>query len=197
MYVRVLPEIGQDGRVIETADRPWGTYTVLADAEDFKVKTIQVQPGQRLSYQRHSRRSEHWFVVGGEGVVTLDGESIDVRRGDAVDVPLGTAHRIQNTGNVPFVFGRRCLVSGHANGVSRDIGIPSRHGRRMSKARFVITAVVVGGRSQGEVARAYGVSQGWVSHLVARYRAEGDAAFEPRSRRPRPPRPRSATPPSS
>ena len=54
----------------------------------------------------------------------------------------------------------------------------------MSKARLVITAVVVEGRSQGEVARAYGVSQGWVSRLVARYRAEGQAAFEPRSRRP-------------
>jgi transposase InsO family protein len=55
----------------------------------------------------------------------------------------------------------------------------------MSKARLVITAVVVEGRSQSEVARAYGVSQGWVSRLVARYRAEGEAAFEPRSRRPR------------
>ena len=55
----------------------------------------------------------------------------------------------------------------------------------MSKARLVITAVVIEGRSQGEVARAYGVSQGWVSRLVARYRAEGAAAFEPRSRRPR------------
>ena len=55
----------------------------------------------------------------------------------------------------------------------------------MSKARLVITAVVVEGRSQGEVARAYGVSQGWVSRLVARYRAEGEAAFEPRSRRPK------------
>src|SRR5215831_11962272 len=55
----------------------------------------------------------------------------------------------------------------------------------MSKARLVITAVVVEGRSQGEVARAYGVSQSWVSRLVARYRAEGEAAFEPRSRRPR------------
>jgi transposase InsO family protein len=54
----------------------------------------------------------------------------------------------------------------------------------MSKARLVITAVVIEGRSQGEVARAYGVSQGWVSRLVARYRAEGEAAFEPRSRRP-------------
>jgi transposase InsO family protein len=55
----------------------------------------------------------------------------------------------------------------------------------MSKARLVITAVVVEGRSQREVARAYGVSQGWVSKLVARYRAEGQAAFEPRSRRPK------------
>src|SRR5215472_7448499 len=55
----------------------------------------------------------------------------------------------------------------------------------MSKARLVITAVIIEGRSQGEVARAYGVSQGWVSRLVARYRAEGEAAFEPRSRRPK------------
>jgi transposase len=55
----------------------------------------------------------------------------------------------------------------------------------MSKARLVITAVVAEGRSQGEVARADGVSQGWVSRLVARYRAESEAAFEPRPRQPR------------
>jgi transposase len=55
----------------------------------------------------------------------------------------------------------------------------------MSKARLVITAVVVEGRTQGEVARAHGVSQGWISRLVARYRAEGEAAFWPRSRRPK------------
>jgi transposase len=54
----------------------------------------------------------------------------------------------------------------------------------VSKARLVITAVVVEGRSQSAVAREYGVSQGWISRLVKRYRLEGDAAFEPRSRRP-------------
>lgn len=54
----------------------------------------------------------------------------------------------------------------------------------MSKARLVITAVVTEGRSQSEVAQTYGVSQSWISKLVARYAAEGDAAFEPRSRRP-------------
>jgi len=55
----------------------------------------------------------------------------------------------------------------------------------MPKARLVITAVVIEGRTQGEVAREYGVSQGWVSRLVARYRAEGEAASGPRSRRPK------------
>ena len=54
----------------------------------------------------------------------------------------------------------------------------------MSKARLVITAVVVEGRSQSEVADSYGVSQGWISRLVTRYRLEGEAAFEPRTRRP-------------
>ena len=55
----------------------------------------------------------------------------------------------------------------------------------MSKARLVITAVVVEGRSPSEVARSYGVARSWVYELVARYRAEGDTAFEARSRRPR------------
>src|SRR6185312_8855955 len=52
------------------------------------------------------------------------------------------------------------------------------------KARLVITAVVVEGRSQAETARAYGLSKGWVSKLIARYRDEGEAAFRPHSRRP-------------
>jgi len=55
----------------------------------------------------------------------------------------------------------------------------------VSKARLVITAVVVEGRRPGEVAAAYGVTRSWVYELVARWRAEGDAAFEPRSRRPK------------
>ncbi len=55
----------------------------------------------------------------------------------------------------------------------------------MSKRRLVITAVVVEGRTHAEVAAEYGMSRSWVTKLVARYRAEGDAAFQPRSRRPR------------
>ena len=55
----------------------------------------------------------------------------------------------------------------------------------MSKARLVITAVIVEGRTQSEVAKSYGVSKGWVSKLITRYKAEGETAFEPRSRRPK------------
>jgi transposase len=55
----------------------------------------------------------------------------------------------------------------------------------MSKARLVITAVIIEGRTQAEVAKTYGVSKGWVSKLIARYNAEGEDAFEPRSRRPK------------
>lgn len=55
----------------------------------------------------------------------------------------------------------------------------------MSMSRVVITGVVVEGRSKSEVARGYGVPRRWVQTLVARYLAEGEAAFEPRSRRPR------------
>jgi transposase len=54
----------------------------------------------------------------------------------------------------------------------------------VSKARLFITAVLIEGRSQSQVARDYGVSQSWISRLIARYTLDGDAAFEPRSRRP-------------
>lgn len=90
--------------MIEHAERPWGSYTVLAEGGRFKVKTIEVRPGQRLSYQQHKRRAEHWFVVAGQGTITLDGVAVEVQPGDSADVPRGAAHRIQNTGSVPLVF---------------------------------------------------------------------------------------------
>ncbi len=84
--------------------RPWGEYRVLESAADFKVKRIDVLPGQRLSYQRHGRRAEHWLVVRGTGRVTLDGTARDLTPGDTVDIPAGTAHRIENPGSEPLTF---------------------------------------------------------------------------------------------
>ena len=84
--------------------RPWGTYTVLEEAPNFKVKRIEVLPGKRLSYQKHSQRAEHWVVVEGIGKVTLDGEEITIRAGEAIDVPVGAAHRVENPGDQHLVF---------------------------------------------------------------------------------------------
>ena len=81
----------------EHDERPWGEYTVLDEAPDYKVKRITVVAGRRLSYQRHARRAEHWLVVHGAGRVTLEGAEFDVIPGTAVDVPVGAAHRIANT----------------------------------------------------------------------------------------------------
>ncbi len=78
--------------------RPWGSFTVLDEGEGFKVKRIEVLPGKRLSYQRHARRAEHWMVVAGAARVTLDGGETLVRLGETVDIPVGTAHRIENPG---------------------------------------------------------------------------------------------------
>jgi mannose-6-phosphate isomerase len=84
--------------------RPWGGYEVLSDEPTHKVKRITVGPGHRLSYQRHARRAEHWFVVAGEGEVTLDGEARPVTAGSAIDIPMGAAHRIASTGADALVF---------------------------------------------------------------------------------------------
>jgi mannose-6-phosphate isomerase len=77
-------------------ERPWGSFTVLDDGDAYKVKRIEVLPGKRLSYQRHSRRSEHWFVVRGTAKVTLNGVEILVNAGATVDIGIGDAHRVEN-----------------------------------------------------------------------------------------------------
>lgn len=84
--------------------RPWGTFTVLEEGENYKVKRIEVLPGKRLSYQKHAQRAEHWFVVQGIAKVTLDDREITVKAGEAIDIPLSAAHRIANPGEELLVF---------------------------------------------------------------------------------------------
>jgi mannose-6-phosphate isomerase len=88
----------------EAEERPWGTFTVLDEDDRYKVKRIVVRPGKRLSYQRHSRRSEHWFIVQGRGVVVLDGTRAEVATGGGVDIPVGCDHRIENPTSDDIVF---------------------------------------------------------------------------------------------
>lgn len=91
-------------QVREFDRRPWGSYTVLEEANTFKVKRIEVLPGKRLSYQKHSQRAEHWFVVEGTARVTLDGREITVATGEAIDIPVGSAHRVENPGETDLIF---------------------------------------------------------------------------------------------
>ncbi len=84
--------------------RPWGTFTVLDEGKDFKVKRIEVLPGKRLSYQKHSQRAEHWVVVQGTAKVTLDDREIIVKTGEAIDIGIGSAHRVENPDEELLVF---------------------------------------------------------------------------------------------
>ena len=85
-------------------ERPWGSFTVLDEADGYKVKRIEVLPGKRLSYQKHARRAEHWMVVEGTAKVTRDGEEIILRPGQTIDIPVGAAHRVENPGGDRLTF---------------------------------------------------------------------------------------------
>jgi len=85
-------------------ERPWGTFTVLDEAAGYKVKRIEVYAGKRLSYQKHVRRGEHWFIVQGTAKITLDGCEIVKQSGEAIDIAVGTAHRVENPGDELLVF---------------------------------------------------------------------------------------------
>jgi mannose-6-phosphate isomerase len=85
-------------------ERPWGNYTVLDEGASYKVKRIEVKPGKRLSYQKHASRAEHWFVVTGTALMTLDDRQIHLGPGEAIDIAIGAAHRMENPGTEPLVF---------------------------------------------------------------------------------------------
>jgi mannose-6-phosphate isomerase len=84
--------------------RPWGSYTVLEEQPVYKVKRIEVLPGQRLSYQKHEKRAEHWVIVAGQAIVTLDGKDVDLSPGQFIDIPRGAPHRIANPGKALLTF---------------------------------------------------------------------------------------------
>src|SRR3979409_1258533 len=84
--------------------RPWGTFTVLDEGEGFKVKRIEVFPGKRLSYQKHSQRAEPWGGGQGTAKVTLDDREIVIEAGEAIDIGIGSAHRVENPGEQTLLF---------------------------------------------------------------------------------------------
>ena len=84
--------------------RPWGYYESLAMEGRFQVKRIVVDPGQKLSLQKHFHRAEHWVVVRGLALVTRDDEKILVKENESIYLPLGCVHRLENVGLIPLAL---------------------------------------------------------------------------------------------
>ena len=84
--------------------RPWGFYENLIDDETHKVKRITVYPGKRLSLQSHEKRAEHWFIVQGDAIVTLNDREHRPSAGDSINIGIKDIHRIQNIGKDNVIF---------------------------------------------------------------------------------------------
>ncbi len=85
-----------------TVYRPWGKYTTLHTDKRFKVKTIVVNPGKRLSLQKHLHRSEHWVVVKGTALVRIDEKEFLLNVNESTYIPIGMKHRLSNHGHIPL-----------------------------------------------------------------------------------------------
>ncbi|MDR3581102.1 MAG: phosphomannose isomerase type II C-terminal cupin domain [Oryzomonas sp.] len=89
---------------MERGERPWGSYVVLDESANYKIKRIEVNPGQRLSLQKHHHRSEHWIVVSGIAKVTRGDEEFFVNVNESTFIPIGKNHRLENPGKIPLVI---------------------------------------------------------------------------------------------
>jgi mannose-1-phosphate guanylyltransferase / mannose-6-phosphate isomerase len=86
----------QEHYVHKTAKRPWGSYTVLDMGDGFKVKQVEVKPGQALSLQYHKKRSEHWVVVEGTAKIVRGKKSFFFAANESTYIPVGCVHRLCN-----------------------------------------------------------------------------------------------------
>jgi mannose-1-phosphate guanylyltransferase len=86
-----------------TIHRPWGSFTVLQEAPNHKIKRLEIKPGAGISLQLHRKRSEHWVVVEGEARVTRDDQVMTLQHDQSTYIPAGTKHRLENPGQIRLV----------------------------------------------------------------------------------------------
>ena len=94
--------------------KPWGRYEILYSSLPFKVKLLYMNPNERLSYQSHQKRKEHWIIVSGTGEITLNEKVQEIKAEDYVIIPQGQKHRLKNTGKKELIvleaqFGVLCV----------------------------------------------------------------------------------------
>ena len=82
--------------------RPWGCYETLDAGHRFQVKRITVNPGAKLSLQKHRHRAEHWVVVSGTAKATCGDRTVILQETDSIDIPQGAVHRLENPASTPL-----------------------------------------------------------------------------------------------
>jgi mannose-1-phosphate guanylyltransferase len=87
-----------------TAHRPWGTSTLLEEAPGYRVKQITVRPGAKLSLQYHHHRSEHWIIVSGSALITIDNSTLELNASESIYIPKESKHRLSNPGTSDLVI---------------------------------------------------------------------------------------------
>jgi mannose-1-phosphate guanylyltransferase/mannose-6-phosphate isomerase len=95
----VAPQVTEDHLKVH---RPWGSYQSLDIGDRYQVKRIVVKAGGRLSLQKHHHRSEHWIVVHGTALVTVDNMEKIVHENESIYIPIGATHRMENPGKIPL-----------------------------------------------------------------------------------------------
>ena len=90
--------------ILETVEKPWGSYTNLMDEQYTKVKKILIKPGQAPSYQYHFKRSELWIIVKGIAEVKIDDNVTSHIVGDIIKIPKEAKHQVTNIGETDLVF---------------------------------------------------------------------------------------------
>lgn len=78
--------------------RPWGKFTVLMEDNNYKVKKLEISPGHRLSMQFHQHRNEHWIVVEGMALVTVNSTTSLLKADESVFITANSIHRMENIG---------------------------------------------------------------------------------------------------
>lgn len=84
--------------------RPWGSYEVLEESANYKIKKIVVLPQKRLSLQKHYHRNEHWIIISGSALVRVGEQEIFLQKNQSTYIPMGTAHRLENPGQIELVM---------------------------------------------------------------------------------------------
>lgn len=88
----------------ESEKRPWGSFYVIHDEKNYKIKRIEVFTGKRLSYQFHNKRSESWTIIKGSALITIDNKDYKLNDGESIKIPLKSKHRIENIGASDLIF---------------------------------------------------------------------------------------------